>query len=105
VPFRWTTFSRRGNLIFYNFSLKYLQNLFGQPAGVAGTPSLPNMPQDQKFRPCLHRGQDRADADFPSQIAVHAMAMVISGLGGTHLINLRLFFKKFTIKKITAQME
>ena len=27
-----TTLSRRGNLIFYNFSLKYLQNLFRQQA-------------------------------------------------------------------------
>lgn len=50
-----------------------------QTAGVTPPPGLPDMPQDQEFRPRLHRGQNGADADFPAQVADQAVAVVSAG--------------------------
>jgi len=39
------------------------------------------MAQDQEFRPCLYRGQNWADADFPTQVTTETVAIVITRPG------------------------
>jgi hypothetical protein len=45
------------------------------------------MPQDQEFRPRLHRRQNGADADFQAQVTDQAVAVVIAGSRNTFFLS------------------